>query len=218
MEGIRHFTNIPAAPNWQRISHQLASGSRRDVGGGQAKARYGREAAYVHSLVQLQGVWCPKAAVRLRVNIIELGGGTHIISRNLAELLGHRQHLLLLACTAGGSIDEAVQEALLRGEAHRAVVWDALAADLVLQGMDWLLQSAAAALRSVELTPHRRRLAVGFGDFALTNQGWLLEELQLEKLGIRNTASHALVPSKTATAVVPLQRLRSLSLQGVERS
>lgn len=157
------------------------------------------------SFINLKG-----AAVRIPIDRIDslnirLIGGVVFRSNSLAQLLGDCREVLIMAASAGDKIVEAIRNNSSGQDVTAAVVFDALASEMVDSALDWIINYFNRQLRRENKQLKRRRFSAGYGDFSLDNQKAICETLGLKKLGISLTEEYMLVPEKTVTAVGGIQ-------------
>lgn len=152
-------------------------------------------------LIELKG-----SAVQIPINKIssaglELKDGIVFESKDLAEFLKDCQEVVLMAATCGSKITEAIQKDSSGKDVTSAVVFDAVASEIVDEALTWIKTYYNSQLRRENKQLTDRRFSAGYGDFALSNQEIIFEVLNLAKLEISLSESYILVPEKTVTAV-----------------
>jgi len=121
---------------------------------------------------------------------------------NLAKkMLAECDAAVILLCTLGAEF-EAMQRAREARDMARAVVLDACGSAWVEAGCDAAEEEIAARFPGKYRTD---RFSSGYGDLPLESQGWILRVLNAgRRLGVTETASHLLIPSKSVTAIIGL--------------
>ncbi len=138
--------------------------------------------------IRESGVFLPEAGETLQ-------GG---LARNM---LAECDTAVILLCTLGAEF-EAMQRTQEARDMSRAVVLDACGSAWAEAGCDAAEEEIAARFPDRYRTD---RFSPGYGDLPLESQGWILRELNAgRRLGVAETASHLLIPTKSVTAVIGL--------------
>ena len=138
--------------------------------------------------VREDGVFLPEAGETL----------TGALARNM---LAECDTAVILLCTLGAAF-EAMQRTEEARDMAKAVVLDACGSAWVEAGCDEAENEIAARFPGAYRTD---RFSPGYGDLPLENQEWILRVLNAgRRLGVTETASHLLIPSKSVTAVIGL--------------
>lgn len=152
---------------------------------------------------ELSGVYVRKRIERRGSDQVVLDdGGIVWHSRKLAQMLADSQEVFALGATAGEEIVTARDQAMERGNTLTAVLFDALASEMVESAVQWLHDSVAKMLRKELKTVTTRRYSPGYGDFALHHQHGIAALLNFDALGVRVNEHALLLPEKSVTAVV----------------
>ena len=138
---------------------------------------------------------------RAESGIIALAGKIVFKSKSLYERFGKCEELLLFAATAGINIMRCIKELTLANDMARAVVYDAVASEMVDAALDWITRYYATVVARENKKVDERRFSCGYGDFSLDNQKILWETLDLQRLGVRLTSTCMMDPEKSVTAV-----------------
>lgn len=128
-------------------------------------------------------------------------------SQSLKKYLGHTDEVLLLAATAGEAIGKAIKDLALHNQLVEAAVYDATASEVVDESLSWLSEWFNEKLRRFGKALSPRRFSAGYGDFALEHQADFFEILGLADLGISLNPSFMLVPEKSVTALVAVEKI-----------
>jgi len=122
-------------------------------------------------------------------------------SVELARMLNGCGELLFMGSTAGREIVDMIRGKSRVNDMACAVVYDAVASEVVDKAIDWIsaLYNRRLSRENKRLT--RRRYSAGYGDFLLDNQKIICETLMMKKLGVGLTQNYMLVPEKSVTAV-----------------
>ena len=132
--------------------------------------------------------------------------GDEFLSGKLARFLVGCEEILLMGATAGDAVMEAIRRDTEEEKMTRGVVLDAAASELADAALDWI-----AAYYSHQLTRENARLtqgrfSAGYGDFLLENQMIMHNLLELDRIGVGISESCILIPEKSVTAVMGIQR------------
>ncbi len=168
------------------------------------KLEFGMDEALAH--IHLRG-----AAKRIAVSEkgpdgLKLADGVELAGRKLAALLKNSEEVLLMGATAGPEIMAAIGRLSNAGDLAKAVVFDAVASEVVDSALDWIVTYYNNVLRREGRHLTSRRYSAGYADFVLENQAIFFRELELEKLGVRLTESFILVPEKSVTAIAGIEK------------
>ena len=153
------------------------------------------------SFVRLKG-----AGARIRVterdySKVVLSTGDIFKSKELAKLLDACQEVLLMGVTAGSEIVKSIQENFFGRDETKAVIFDAVASEIVDAGLNWIMGYFDRELCRENKQLTKQRFSAGYGDFLLDNQKTICDTLGLEKIGVSLLDSYMLIPEKSVTAV-----------------
>lgn len=126
-------------------------------------------------------------------------------SKDLSRHLRHADRCVLLAATLGLALDQKIA-AYARLDLTRAVVMDACATAAIEAVCD---QAQAQLEAQVAPEGYRltRRFSPGYGDLSIVHQKAILETLQAyTRIGLTVNADHILLPRKSVTAFIGLQK------------
>ncbi|MDO8722663.1 MAG: hypothetical protein Q7J31_10635 [Syntrophales bacterium] len=163
--------------------------------------------ADARSLIKLQGT-----AIRMPIREkspagIVLPGDVVFESRQLSALLNDCCEVVLIGSTTGNGIMEAMEEDTAHQNLTRRVVLDAVASETVDASLDWIIAYFNQELRRENKALMQRRYSAGYGDFSLENQKTIHRLLELDRIGVKITASCILLPEKSVTAIAGVKRL-----------
>ena len=122
-------------------------------------------------------------------------------STHLASFLKGCQEIVLMGATAGSRITDAIQKDSARDNLTRAVVFDAVASEIVDALLDWIMSFYNQKLRRENKHLTSTRFSAGYHDFLLENQKIIYNILQLKRIGININENFILTPEKSVTAV-----------------
>lgn len=118
--------------------------------------------------------------------------------RDLARHLQGCREGLLVGATLGVAGDLLLRRQSLLGLTQAAAAQAALSARLE-DALDQLCQKLEGERPGCHLT---RRFSPGYGDLPLSFQPFLMEQLQMRRLGVTLTSALMMAPAKSVTAVV----------------
>jgi len=137
---------------------------------------------------------------------IRLPGTTLLLqSKDLSKHLQHAGRCVLLAATLGLTLDQRIA-AYSRLDLTRAIVMDASATAAIEAVCDQLEQEikTKVAKEGYSITS---RYSPGYGDLSIEHQKAILEALQAyTRIGLTVTEDHILLPRKSVTAFIGLQK------------
>lgn len=160
--------------------------------------------AFAH--IRLRGTAKRLAVTDRAPGSLTLAGGLELTGKRLSAMLKDSEEALLMAATGGREIMDAIGRLSGAGDLSRAVVFDAVASEVVDGALDWIVRYYNNALRREGRQLTSRRYSAGYADFVLENQAIFYRELKLEKLGVQLTKSFILVPEKSVTAIAGIER------------
>jgi len=135
------------------------------------------------------------AVVRFR------GTGFHVRSSGVAALLEGCTSATLMAATIGPALSSAMDELMAGKRMTEAMIMDAFGSEAVegaVNSLCRLLQESDVGRESVST----RRFSPGYGDWDLSAQREVLEELGAGRIGISISSSLILIPEKSITAIM----------------
>lgn len=158
------------------------------------------------SLVTLKGV-----AVRLPIKVrdsksVILGPNIVLRSQAVSKLLEDSLEVLLLGATAGNEIIYNVQKSSKAEDLTAAVVYDAVASEMVDEALGWMIGYHNTILRREYRAITKRRFSAGYGDFGMENQKTICEVLRMDELGVSLNDNFILSPEKSVTTVAGISK------------
>ena len=153
------------------------------------------------SLINLKGAGISIPVQEKKPSGIILSTGIIFESVHLSAFLEDCREIVLMGATAGNDIIEVIQEDSAENNLTRAVVFDAVASEVVDASLDWIMNYFNQEFRreNKRLTPER--FSAGYHDFLLENQKIIYDILQLQRIGIKINENFILTPEKSVTAV-----------------
>jgi len=127
-------------------------------------------------------------------------------SKQLAKFLAPSDEVLLMGATTGKQIMEAINKETQEGRLNRAVIFDAVASEMVDAALDWVMGYFRHTLLRENRVLSDNRYSAGYGDFLLENQRIFYRLLNLVKLDVQITETCLLIPEKSVTAVAGIIR------------
>ncbi len=157
--------------------------------------------------IQLRGAGLRVPIVKKLDSEMTLATGRMIRSGQVTALLGNSVEVLLIGATAGPKIMDAIRQDSVRNNLTRAVVLDAVGSEMADAALDWIIGYFNHELSRGRLRLTKKRFSAGYGDFPLENQRWIHEALELERIGVAITESCMLVPEKSVTALLGVEKI-----------
>lgn len=127
--------------------------------------------------------------------------GFYIRSSDVAKMLAPCARATLMAATIGGPLTIETRGLMAEKRMTEAMLLDAFGSEAVEAAIDRLCGGLDKAAMSEGLI-RTRRFSPGYGDWSLSSQEAILDELKAERIGIRLNEQHILFPEKSITAVV----------------
>jgi len=153
------------------------------------------------AFINLGGAGARVPIHRIDSSEIVLSEGITFRSKSLAELLNNCNEALFMGVTAGKEVSEAIQNDSLGKNVSRAVIFDAVASEMVEAGLKWVMNYFNRKLIRENMHITERRFSAGYGDFLLDNQKIICDTLDLDRLGVVLTKDYILRPEKSVTAI-----------------
>jgi len=138
---------------------------------------------------------------------LELDNSLIFESTRLAHMFIPCREALLMAAGAGAEIMAEIKELGRQNRQDLAVIFDAVAGELVDHALNWIMELQRKELLREGKSLLSRRYSAGYGDFQLENQIYFYNLLQLDNMGVRLTDSYMLLPEKTVTAVTGITEI-----------
>ncbi|MEA2015045.1 MAG: methionine synthase, partial [Thermodesulfobacteriota bacterium] len=165
-----------------------------------------RHIEYAVSLVSLKGVGLRVPLGEMTPRRVVLRTGAGIESAKLAGFLNGCKEALFIGSTAGKEIMDVIREDTAGDDMTRGVVIDAVASEMTDAALDWIMGFFNRMLSRENARLTRGRFSAGYGDFLLENQKMMYDMLELNRIGITINENFILIPEKSVTAVVGIQR------------
>ncbi len=125
--------------------------------------------------------------------------------RRIAEVLKNSIYVVLLATTIGLELEKKVEELENKGLYTQALVLDAVGSTISDQAMDFIHSHIRGEFqrKGFSLT---MRFSPGYGDLPLAIQKDLVYFSGGEELGIKVTSSYMMIPRKSVSAIIGLNK------------
>lgn len=161
---------------------------------------------YALSLISLTGSARRVPISQITSNRISLGTGDEFESRKLARFLERCTEVLLMGATAGDAVMEAIRGDTEGEEITRGVIVDAVASEMTDAALDWIAGYLNRLLTRERARLTKGRFSAGYGDFLLENQQIMYALLELDRIGVAINEHCILIPEKSVTAVMGIQK------------
>lgn len=159
------------------------------------------------SLITLQGCYRRLLAKENDEYLVVLAGGLRFRSQSLGHMLAGCEEAMLMSVTAGSLIVEAIHANAVGADMSSAVVFDAVASEMVESGLNWITELVGRELMRERRCFTERRFSAGYGDLIIQAQKDFYTTLRLDKLGVTINESYMLVPEKTVTAIIGIRKM-----------
>lgn len=157
--------------------------------------------------LQTRGIWkiydydCEKKIILSEPNF-------KIIGDSIAKHLNGCEKVICMAVTVGEKIEEEVNRKFQSGEYLSSVLIDAAATAAVEQAADSLEKTVALEMAK-DGYKMRWRYSPGYGDWNLNQQKKFFEITGAEEIGMSLSAAMMLIPRKSVTAIIGLEKIIS---------
>jgi hypothetical protein len=160
--------------------------------------RYIEEA---REIIELKGVCRRESVSNITEKEISLKNHTVLKSAALAKFLKGSTQVLLFGATAGSGIMDAIEKKTKEKYLTRAVVYNAVAGEMVDEALTWIEQYINQQIRRENLTLDLRRFSAGYGDFGIEYQKVFWQLLAFKEIGVSLSETYFLIPEKSVTAI-----------------
>ena len=158
-------------------------------------------------LLDLRGVSL-RLPLSFRENNELLLGDRPFQSASLTRFLDGCDHVLLMGATGGDRLSRELKKLTQDGRMGEAVVYDAVASEMVDDVLGWIMEFQRRELVRSGLTLLKHRFSTGYGDLPMEWQSFFYNILGLKSLGVELTDSYLLVPEKSVTALTGITPAR----------
>ena len=156
-------------------------------------------------IIELKGASAVLSIKKIESSKITLSEDIGFESESLAQFLADSREILLMAATAGPGIVEAISQDSTGKDVTAAVVFDAVASEMVDRALGWIIKYFNRHLSRGNKQLTSRRFSAGYGDFLLENQKIIYDVLKLGQLGISLSDNYMLIPEKSVTALAGIR-------------
>jgi hypothetical protein len=135
---------------------------------------------------------------------IHISDSLIIESKNLYDLFKHSKKALVIACTIGEELSKKA-DILMKTNISDAVILDAYGSEAVEE----LIECVNKTLKmQLHLTGYKltRRYSPGYGDLPLSDQPYILQFLESDRIGLTTDNTLIMKPEKSITAFIGLER------------
>ncbi len=126
-----------------------------------------------------------------------------IRSKNLADLLKDSFAVIMFGVTIGSWLEERIKS--LNKEINEAIIYDAVGSEAVEGAANAINHFFDIQARQNKFTL-TKRYSPGYGDLDISVQQKLYKELELNRIGVKITDTNLLIPQKTITAFIGVEK------------
>ncbi len=202
---VNFFKHIIIPPPTPRIYARLGYSQSKTKLNQQQKDEIEKYIQEALTFIELKG-----SAIRIPINKINkskttLQKGIIFKSKDLVKLFANSKEILIMGATAGNNIMKAIKDNSRQKDLTRAVIFDAVASEIVDDVLPWIINYYNRELARENKHLTKRRFSAGYGDFALENQKTIYNTLKMKQLGVTLTKNYILIPEKSVTAVAGIE-------------
>jgi len=148
-------------------------------------------------------------SLRVENSTVYIDNDLSIHSDNLSSLLYEFDRCVLMASAAADAVIRKIQKLTEQENMHEAQIYDAVASECVDAGFEHIRRiiDVNAARHGLQMID--KRFSPGYGDVELEIQKDIFEKLNLSQLGLSILPSCMMQPTKSATAISGLRRVKS---------
>jgi len=202
---VRFFDSITVAVPKVKIYSRLGYAQGKTQVTKEQRDMVERDIEEAVALLDLKGAALRVPLTAIEASQIKLLNGIVFESKSLAEFVSGCQELFFMAATTGSKIMEVIKEKSSGSEITKAVIFDAVASEMVDSALSWIMDYFSYELRRENKLLTKKRFSAGYGDFSLDNQEIIYNTLELKELGISLTQSCMLIPEKSVTALAGIK-------------
>ena len=155
---------------------------------------------------------CELSGVFINQNILKNDGeqigfsSGNIKSRDLSGFLEPYDEVFITGVTAGKMIIKLRNDCINKDDIFNSVIFDAVGSEMAEACIDWIHNFIAKKIRIEGKQTGKRRFSPGYGDFGLSNQNFIFNLLEMQKIGVELNSGYILDPEKSITAIIPVTR------------
>jgi len=148
------------------------------------------------------------ALCNIRVNLAYAIAQNTFESKDLEHMLRNSVKTVIMASTIAPSFIKLLQDLIKTEKLSTAVVYDAVASEVVDSGLSYITKHINISLEKKGLKALTRRFSAGYGDLELFNQKKIYDILRLKDLGVKISKTYMLTPEKTVTAITGIEKIK----------
>lgn len=133
-------------------------------------------------------------------------GGETFVSKSFCQLVKNCDEIALFAVTVGNKLPEKRQEFIDNGEMFNAVVYDAAGSEIAEEGAEYMHDFLGKIVAAKGKKIMKRRFSPGYSDMSLEMQKKIFKLLKPENIGINLSPSFLMIPEKSVTAFVGIEK------------
>jgi hypothetical protein len=206
MDEIQYFNNIKIDIPYNAILYRLGYKNRKTQLNKFEKKKIDIFIKEGFDLCEKKMVYRIYKKFLVAENKIKLSKNAIIKSKDIYNLLKNSSELVLMAATVGKKIIESRDFEIKQGNAAKAIIFDAVASEVVDSLLDWFEKYFGTQIRR-ENKFLTRRFSPGYGDLKLETQKIFYSLLNLKKLNVKITKKFILLPEKTVTAISGIEKI-----------
>ncbi len=157
-------------------------------------------------IMEPRGIYIIREIKRISPSGVELKQTELLLEGNsMKSLLKNSFAVILFVVTIGKRIDDKIKSFINEGDNSKAIILDAFGSSAVEGTADSLNNKFEIMARQnrYQLT---RRFSPGYGDLPLNFQKKLMKELDFKRIGIELTPQNLMIPQKSITAVIGIEK------------
>jgi hypothetical protein len=207
MAQVEFFDPITIEIPYQKVYSRLGYAKGLTTLTSRQKAGIEKNIDEASGYVRLKGAGCRLAIERKEENKVILSEGIEFNSQALSRFLKGSQGVLCMGATAGDAIISKIKEQAAGNDMTAAVVFDALASEMVDEALGWIMEFFDCQVRRENKQLTSLRYSPGYNDFSLDNQKVMCETLQMSQLGVKLNDHYILIPEKSVTAIAGIMKI-----------
>jgi len=198
---LMSFASIPVLPSVDNIYRTLGYSTHKTIISDVLQKDLNKYIEEARGIIELKGVCLRVDVSKITNREISLEGNIIFKSVDLVTFLKESVQVLLSGATAGQKIMDSIAKKTAEKDLTRAVVYNAVAGEMVDDALTWISQYRHQHIRRENLALDTRRFSAGYGDFDIEYQKIFWECLKLKELGVALTENYFLIPEKSVTAI-----------------
>jgi len=198
---VMTFPSIPLLPKASDVFRALGYSKDKTILAGLMEKDLNCYMEEARNYIILKGAAARLSIKEIKNGRIVLENDIIFNSKDLVNFLKGAKETLFIAATAGQAVMDAITAKTSEKDLTRAVVYNAVAGEMVDEALTWIGQYMHQQLLREGASLDLRRFSVGYGDFKIENQKIFWKTLNLKDLGIFMTDQYFLLPEKSVTAI-----------------